>query len=354
MNDKLEQIADVLVTESFKLKKGELLVITSDYGESNLALCDCVYNKARAAGAEAMIIRTAPAESHGKLADKIIPYEPFVQMMMYADCWLDTGTMGWLYSNAFEAVITKNRRMRYYLISSIAIDQLYEMIVLPEELHSLAYALRDILCRTTTVRITAANGTDAQIGITPEYPIQADLGKADQPCFAAPPALVNIIPRDNALNGRIVVNCVYADPWGITENITLICRDGEIVEVTAKNPADAARMNAWLARWEDPAIYRTAHMNFGLLPGVREFLNTGALNDGIVNERMWGCMNWGFGSVSKNDKPPHGQPSKSHFDCITPTVSAWVDGVMIMENGEFVYGILKKYADAIKRRRASG
>lgn len=350
MGNKVQKIAEVLITQSFKLKKGELLVITSDYGESNLELCDAVYDKAREAGGEAMIIRTAPAESHGKLADKVIPFKPFVSMMMEADCWLDMGTMGWLYSDAFEAIITKNNRMRYYLISSIVPEQLYDLIVLPKELHDLAHELEKMLTHANTVHVTAANGTDAEIGITKDYPIQVDLGKVDEPCFATPPAMVNIIPKEDALTGKIVVNCMYADPWGITDDIILHLDRGIIVDITSENPEDAQKLKAWCASWDDPNIYKTAHMNFGLLPTVRNFLNTGVLNDGISNERMWGAMNWGFGSVSEKDKPPYGQPCKSHFDCITPNISAWIDGVLIMEHGEFVHGELKKYADTIKQQ----
>lgn len=339
---KIEKIANTLVNESYKIKKGEMLVITSDYGESNLELCDAVYNKAREAGAEAMIIRTAPAESHGKVADKVIPFNAFTALMRTANCWLDTGTMGWLYSNAFETVMSENPNIRYYLISSIPADHLYNMIVLPPELRDFADILTNMLTKTKEVRITNARGTDAKFGITPDYPIQRHIGEADKPGFVTPPAMVNIIPKDDTLTGKIVVNCFYGDPWGITDDITLHLEKGTIVDVTSKNPEDAVKLKAWNASWNDPNIYRIAHMNFGLLPAVREFLNTGVLNDGISNERMWGAMNWGFGDVSKAHKPPHGQPCKSHSDGITPKISAWLDGVQIMDNGTYIHGELKQ------------
>lgn len=352
--NKIESIADTLVNVSYKIKKGEMLVITSDYNESNLALCDTVYDKAREAGAEALIIRTAPAESHGKVADKVIPFKAFTALMRTADCWLDTGTMGWLYSNAFETVMRENPRIRYYLISSIPVDHLYNMIVLPPEIGELADTLCDMLTNTKKVHVTNAHGTDVEFGITPDYPVQRHIGEADKPGFVTPPAMVNIIPKDDTLTGKIVVNCFYGDPWGITDDITLHCEKGTIVDVTSKNPEDAIRLKAWNASWNDPNIYRTAHMNFGLLPGVREFLNTGVLNDGISNERMWGCMNWGFGDVSKTHKPPHGQPCKSHSDGITPKISAWLDGVQIMDHGVFIYGELKRLADIILAKVAAG
>ena len=214
----------------------------------------------------------------------------------------------------------------------------------------LADALTDMLSKANKVHITNAKGTDVTYELTTQYPIMCNVGKIRQPGQATPPAMVNMMCKDGTMNGKIVTNCMYADPWGICEDLIFYVKDSTIIDAESPNPDIAARFKKWLASWEEENIYKHAHMNFGLLPGVRDFLDTGVKNDGISNERMWGAMNWGFGDVPKKRRPPHGQPSKNHLDCITPKISAWIDGVQIMEDGEFIYGDLKKYADIAREK----
>lgn len=347
--EKIAKIADQLVNVAFKIKKGELLVITGDQGESDLELCDAVYNKAREIGAEAMIIRTVPAESHGKVADKVIPFKPFTAMMKHADAWLDTGTMGWLYSDAFETALQQNKKLRYYLISSIAIDQLYDMVVLPEELYELSEKVTQLLSNSTTVRVTCAKGTDITFELTRQYPIQQHLGIADRDGeMATPPATINMNPKIGSMQGKMVTNTMYADPWGIIDDLTVFMENGSIVDAKSDNDS-AARFMAWNRKWEDPNVMKTAHVNIGLLPRVQEPIDTGVLNDGISNERVWGCVNWGFGDVSSAHMPPDGQPAKSHSDTCTMKASLWADGEQVLDNGRFV-GQFQALADIVLQK----
>lgn len=343
--DKRERLAQAVIHTSLAMKDGDFLVITSDNKESDLAFADALYHMARGVGAEAVILRTDPAECHGLAADKVVPQKGFAGMIAVADYWLDLGSMGWIYSNAYAAAFRENPKLKYFLLSSIPVDHLYNMMVLPPELYLLADELTAMLSKGKSVRITNAKGTDARYELTPQYPIMCNVGKIRAPGQATPPAMVNMMCKDGTLNGKIVANCMYADPWGICDDIVVEVRDSVIVGASSKVPADAQKFMTWLASWEEENIYKHAHMNFGLLPGVREFLNTGLKNDGISNERMWGAMNWGFGDVPKARRPPNGQPSKSHLDFISPKVSAWIDDIQIMQDGEFIYGDLKKYAD---------
>ena len=67
----------------------------------------------------------------------------------------------------------------------------------------------------------------------------------------------------------------------------------------------------------------------------------------VKDERLNGGSCWGIGHVSALDMPPAGQPSDTHFDVILEKVSVYLDGVAIMENGEFVHPDLKPIADKL-------
>ena len=352
--EKRARLAKAVINTSLAMKEGDFLVITSDNKESDLAFADALYREARNIGAEAVILRTDPAECHGLAADKVVPQKGFAGMIAVADFWLDLGSMGWIYSKAYSTAFKNNPNLKYFLLSSIPVDHLYNMMVLPPELYMLADELTAMLSKGKFVRITNARGTDATYELTPQYPIMCNVGKIRAPGQATPPAMVNMMCKDGTLNGKIVANCMYADPWGICDDIIVEVKDSVIVGAESKNPEDAKRFMAWLASWDEENIYKHAHMNFGLLPGVKEFLDTGLKNDGISNERMWGAMNWGFGDVPKTRRPPNGQPSKNHLDYISPKISAWIDDIQIMEDGNFIYGDLKKYADIALEKTESG
>ena len=350
---KIDRLAKAFVNTSLAVRKGDFVVITSDNQESDLELCDQIYREVLAVGGECVVLRTNAAECHGRAADQVVPKKGFGPMIAEADFWVDTGSMGWIYSDAFNDAFKGNPNLKYFLLSSIPVDHLYHMFVLPDELYQLADALTGMLDSAQMVRITNPKGTDVTYELTRQYPIMCNVGKIRQPGQATPPAMVNMMCKDGTMNGTIVTNCMYADPWGICDDLVVYVKDSVIIN--AESPSDpeiAGRFMKWLASWEEENIYKHAHMNFGLLPGVREFLNTGLKNDGISNERMWGAMNWGFGDVPKKRRPPHGQPSKNHLDCITPKISAWIDNVQIMENGGFIYGDLKKLADITLEKAA--
>jgi leucyl aminopeptidase (aminopeptidase T) len=340
---KIEKFADVMINRTFKVKKGDFLVITEDFN-SHHDINEAVAKKAYEVGAKVFIIKTAPPETHGKAVDKLVPYEGFTEMMRHADFWLDTCTMCYIYSDAYDRVLEINHDIKYLLISIMDIDMLTEMYVLSStpNLFKLCESLEQLILKSKMIRVKNPDGTDIEFGIDPMAKIKINAGIADKPGHYSPPAMVNLYPLDNSLNGKLVVYCIYADPWGIIEDpLTLICKDGEIVDVEGPNKEDVNKLKKWFEKYDDN-ITKVAHVNFGLLPTVKDYED-----HGIKNERMWGAMNWGFGHVSAMDKPPHGIPSGNHLDTITPKASVWIDDIQIMENGEFIYGDLKKYADLL-------
>ena len=352
--DKVKQFAHFLINSSFRLKAGELLVITSDF-DSHHDINEAIAQEAHQIGGEVMIIKTPPAEAVGLAADSVIPQPAFVDMMLNADCWLDTGSVPWLYSQAFETVMTQNERIRYMLISTIELDMLVEMFInnFSPALEKLCAELEAMVLAAQTITLTNALGADVTFSLNHDHLLVKDIGIAATPGFYTIPALFNIVPKFGSANGRMVFNSIIgADPWRTLEKpLSADIKDGKIVDISSEIQADADALRSWLAKWNEENIYQVAHVNFGLLVNVTE------LSDNpILAERMWGAFNWGFGSVSATDAPPDGQESQSHFDAVMLKPSVWIGDTQIMEEGEVIFGDLKKYADDIKKntRRNDG
>lgn len=344
--EKISRLAKSFVGTSLAVQPDDFVVITADNKATDMELADAIYHEVRRIGGESVVVRTDPSESHGLAADKVAPRKGFGPMIGEADFWVDMGSMGWIYSNTFADAFKRNPNLKYFLLSTIPVDQLYNMFVLPPELYMLADKLTEMLTNGHRVHITNGKGTDVTYELTSLYPIMCNVGKIRAPGQATPPAMVNMMCKDGTMNGTIVTNCMYADPWGICPDLVIHVKDSVIVG--AESPTDptiSERFLKWLASWEEENIYKHAHMNFGLLPGVHKLLDNSLKCNGISNERMWGAMNWGFGDVPKKRRPPHGQPSKNHLDCITEKISAWIDDIQIMQDGNFIYGDLKNYAD---------
>lgn len=342
--EKIEKLAYAMIHTVFKLKQGETLVITGDFG-SNHDINEAIAKEAYEVGAKAVMFITAPAECHGKVADKVIPFGAFTKMMEHADCWLDTGTMGWLYSDAHETVLTTKKDIRYLLISVTDLDFLIQMFIEnhSEELITLCDRLNEMVSKASLIRMANVDGTDVTFELDHDHVITIDIGNASRPGFFTIPALFNFVPKFGTAHGKLVFRGVYADPWGLLETpMTLVLEKGNIVDVLSEKQEDADSLKAWLAQWKDPAIYSVAHTNIGLLPKVH-----GLCGQGILDERGWGTLNWGFGNVSASEAPPIGQPCVSHFDGMVLDGSVWVDDVQVMENGKFVHPELKIYADKI-------
>lgn len=344
--ERLTYFADAMVNKTFQLKPGETLVITSDYG-SRHDLNEAISKAAYQAGAKCIIVITAPAPSHGKIADTVIAYEPFTEMMKEADCWLDTGTMGWLYSDAFETVLATNPNIRYLLISNLDLNLLYKTFVYNycDALVELCAQIKLMVDNASHIRVGCALGTDLEFEIEHRHVITVDIGNASTPGFFTLPALFNIVPRFGSCNGKLVMSAVYCDPWGLLDKpLTILVRDGKIVGTECENQADADSVMAWLEQWNEENIYKVAHTNLGLLAGVK-----GLCGEGILDERSWGTLNWGFGHVTPSEAPPLGNISKSHFDGMVLNGSIWIDEVPVMENGRFVHSTLAPLADAVIR-----
>ena len=141
---------------------------------------------------------------------------------------------------------------------------------------------------------------------------------------------INVVPRFGTIQGKIVFDGSVTPPFGRIPDapIYLTIENSVITEVTGGE--DAAVFRKHLESFEDPGMFKLAHIAYGFNPGA---ILTGNI---VEDERIWGSTEWGIGYVSPFDAPPHGQDAKSHCDGICLNSSVWLDGVQIMDEGKIV------------------
>ncbi len=343
-NTKLDRIATCIVHDMFKVKKGEVVVLTADPA-SNHDVVEAICRVVHAADALVVTMKTPKFKGRVALVDESISVELFVNALLQADIWIDANYFDYLYSNTFERVMAGNSNLRYFLLGDLSTDTMGQIYGAYDVSAMIDFCtkLREIIEVGRTVRVTNGQGTDMQFDIEPSHFVAVDSGEIAGPGLFTPPALVNIVPRFGSVNGQIVFDALYdAYPDKIMEEpLTLTIKDSSIVQVSGNRYA--ARFTEIMGTWDDGGR-KVAHMNFGLLPTIRELVG-----HVVVDERVWGITNWGFGSVSPLDAPPNGQPSDYHFDAICTASSVAIDGVAITAEGEVVHPVLKGLADRLLR-----
>lgn len=339
--------ARAMILDVLKMKKGESLAITADQG-SNFPLLEEYLNVAHENDIVCTILKTATPPGRSKMAEVTIPVPATIAFLMEVDCWIDAGAMGLLYSDLQEHIDANNERMRYILTCAMTTEEVDKTFCSfnVEDMVELTTLLMDKLRKTKKVTMKNEFGTNVSFEMEPTYVVEAVDGNAGTPGRYTPPALVNVYPKFGSANGTIAVaeNLIFIRDLTLSSQDPLLVelKDGEIVNFSGNKDGVAE-----IAKWRDMHVNdqnarKVAHMNIGLAPEVQELTGSG-----ILDERLWGGANWGFGHVSPKSVPPQGQPSETHIDLITEKVSVWLDDEQVMEKGNFVEKELKTIADRI-------
>lgn len=341
--NQLTLIANTIINEMFRVQKGDVIVISCD-SKSNHEVVQALSRVAHAAGGQPVIMQTPVFKGRVALVDESVHGQLFVDALLNADIWIDANYFDFLYSDVFEQVMAKNGRLRYFLLGDLSTEvnaNIYGAYDVSKMVQFCAM-LKDIIEKGKTVRVTNLKGTDVSYEIEPAHFIAVDSGEVSAAGLHTPPALVNIVPRFGSVNGSIVFDALYdAYPDKVMEKPLKLTVANSMI-VAAGGNQYASRFMEIAATWDEGGR-KVAHMNFGLLPTVRELVG-----HVVVDERVWGITNWGFGSVSPLDAPPSGQPSAFHFDAICSKASVWVDDTQITADGEVVHTALKAIADRLK------
>jgi leucyl aminopeptidase (aminopeptidase T) len=336
----LGQTAYKIASELFKLKVGETLVITADT-ESDRRAVDALATAAFTVGAKPMVVWMPSPLGVGKAADPMLPLEPLTAALKATDAWVEFNNKYLLYSTPFEIAERENKRLRYMNLSGMNVDMLVRTIgrVNMQALGEFQGRLTDMVRAAEKIRLTSPAGEDVEMEFDPKAPVVNDVGFADTP---GPHFLSGQLTAgySSSVDGVIVFDGSVVPPIGLLKNpVKLHIANGRVEKIEGES--EALALEAWLRGFNDPNMFRVAHLSFGLNPGAK-------LTGNIVeDERVWGSTEWGIGYVgpdlTRDGKPI---PAASHTDGTCLNTSVWLDGVQIFEKGKVVQ---KELAELAKR-----
>ncbi len=320
-----------VLVEMLKVEPGETVVITADTG-SDWRVVETLASEAYALGAKPLVLWHSVPPAVGKAADPYLPLEPLAAALSKADVWIELNRSWLLYSTPYEIAMEENERLRYLCLVGIDADAMVDMIgrVDIEAMLEFQDKLAEVTRRARKMRVRTPAGTDVRFENDPERPVLVE-GNVTGPGEYMLIGQVDWAPIEESIEGTIVFDGSVWPPeeLGIlAEPIELVVEGGRVVEV--RGGREAKVFERWLRDFGDPKMLCIAHISYGCNPGARLCGNI------LVDERIWGAVEWGLGSQSPTFKGKLGMAA-SHTDgvCLDATVEG--DGVKILENGEYVH-----------------
>lgn len=340
----LQKASDRLIKEILKVQIGETVLITADT-LSDERVVNSTASSVHAVGGKPMVVWTATPSGVGKAADAELPVEALGAALAKTDVWIEYNKQWLLYSTPFEIAYENNKKLRYINLVEMNPDLMIrnignvEIILLAEFMKKFA----DMNKKAKKMKIKTPSGTDLSFELEPRHLISCDAGDASTPGIFMMPGQINVVPRFNTVNGTLVYDGSLVPPCGLLEQpIKMTIVNSTITNIEGGRQAE--EFEIWLKSFDDPNMYKLAHIAYGLNPGAK-------LTGNIVeDERVWGSTEWGIGYVSLYDAPPEGQDAKSHCDGICLNSSVWLDDVQVLENGKFIHPELKEYEEKILKR----
>ncbi len=333
--------ADTVVKEGLKLREGELLIITADTA-SDERVVDAIAQSAFTTGAKFLVVWSHTPRGTAMATDRELPVKALVALLSEADAWIELNKQYLLYSSTYNLAAEANPKLRFYCLPGVNVDVLircFARIDLP-----LLNEFLDLVAENTRaarhVRMTTPAGQDVEFDMNPAWPIDVAAGYAGVPGSHMFPGQISWTPAFDSVNGTIVFDGSILPDIGILNSaVKLRVEKDRVVEITGAH--QAAAFENWLRKWDDPQMFKLAHTCYGFNPGA---MLTGQLGE---DERVWGCTQWGMGSISRMDAPPDGVPAASHVDGICLNASVFLDDRQITDRGRVIDKDLRPIADKL-------
>ena len=336
----IEHATNVLINETCKLQKGETLLITCDtQGDIRLAIATA--RAAFAAGGKPMIIWTASPLGPGKMVDEFLPSEAILAAALKADAWVEFNRQYFLYSDTYQAAMDGNPKLRFLGLPGTTSDVFVRLYGRVDQ-YAVAEMVSAVAKRTQAakhIRMTSALGQDIEFENDPENPVRAETGFWDKPGTMMLNGQVGWTPVLDSVNGTFVFDGAIIPQIGVL-NAPVYCviKDGIIRSVEGSSAG--TKWFEFLKSFNHPQMLRPAHVCYGLHPGAELSGQNGE------DERVWGCTEWGFGSVGAFLMPKSGGiAAPSHTDAVTLNTTVYLDGEMIMQEGKVIDPELAKIAE---------
>lgn len=323
-----------LLRDMFHLKEGESIAITTDT-VSNQDIVDATAQAAVILGAKPLVLKIAAPEG-GKAGDKDMPMEALINGIKGCDAWIEYNTKLIFYSTVYDKIVEDpNNRPRYMNQNGVHPELLIRNIGKVDNilLNRFIIAMTEVTKNARHMRVTSEAGMDVEFDNEPGRDfVVADgfVGKNEVKMF---PGQISWSPNFESINGTLVVDGTLSPPLGaVSGPIKFTVKKGEITKIEGGN--DARAFEEWLRSFNDPQMFRIAHLAYGFGPNAK------LSGDIVEDERVWGCTEWGIGNVGGilvSDIPGEvGIPGASHSDGICLNCNVWLDGVQVLDKGTVV------------------
>lgn len=335
----LEKAARSIIEDSLKLKEDETLIITADT-ESDERVVDATAAAAFSVGAKPLVIWNPAPLGVGKDADPMLPVDALSAVLKEADAWIEYNNKWLLYSTPWERATDENENLRYLCLVSSDVGMMVRMVgrVDRELLEEFMTKVTELTKQAEKMKVTTPAGTDLEFKNNPKYPVDCDAGDASTPGMYFLAGQIAWTPELETINGTIVFDGSIDPPIGILEEpVELTVEDGKVIKI--EGGEEALRFEKWLKKFDNPNMFKLAHISYGFNPGAK--LAGNALED----ERIWGSTEWGMGYMNSHNYPPDGIDAPSHTDGICLNSSVWLDDTQLLDKGSVVHPELKKYKD---------
>lgn len=262
-----------------------------------------------------------------------------------ADMVVDLATGVRAYSDVLREALLSGTRVLRVGESEEVMRRLFPTVEMRERVEAGARIMHE----GSEMRITSPGGTDLTfykegrdaLGI---YSLADEAGRWD----IWPAGMVCCAPHEDRGGGVLVLSpgdMMLVFGRYVHDTVHIEVDDGSITKISGG--VEAALLREWFGKFNDPNVYRIAHIGWGCER------RADWLKWGQDNESYYANMQIAFGA-NVGVFTQATTRSRGHFDFPCLRNSYWVDGVQIMEDGEFLIDELRYQSDEAPVLAASG
>mgnify|MGYP001179710425 CR=1 FL=1 len=326
-----------MLKDMFNVQAGDNVAITYDT-ESCEELALATAQAAYMLGGKPLLLKNALTRGPGREGDPDLPLEMLIGCLSKADVWVEYNKHNIYSSTVFNTVEKNNKKCRYLLLLGMDTGGMKRLIgsVNMPALTELTKKVTDLTIKAKHMRITSPMGTDIEFDNVADRPVSVEDGIILPGEYKMVPGQISWTPDFDSINGKIVGELSMIPSPALDAPVTLTIEKGYITKI--EGGSSAAEIDAYFKAFNDPDMYRMAHVSYGFNPGAKP-------GHGVVeDERIWGGVCFGFGNIdptlikgSQLDKDnPDGLHCDGHTDAMCTQTTITLDGKLIFKDGELV------------------
>ncbi len=349
--DRLSKAATIAINEVVAVHDGEEVLIVTNLTDESFPVARAYYDAAKAAGGKPALV-VSPVKDRLETADRLTLEalragpDVFIGVFEKMEGQDPVGsTIGYIGRDGkkYESLVFKqswgDRHMRGFFSALTTVDLIERLVSVDyAALRKRAAALKNVLDGGSELHVTSPAGTDVRVSIAGRKAIvdDGDLkspGKmANLPCGEA-----FISPAIGGTNGTIVFDgSVTLLGQSVIPDVPVRAtfKDGYVTDIAggqvAKELSDVLGKGEQMARARSLAAeaMNARHLGeagIGLNPEARPTDNL------MEAEKAWRTMHFAIGANFDNDAP-----ALIHQDCLVLNPSLWIDGKLIMKDGDLM------------------